>query len=216
MSLLRIPRKQNFTGGAIASSFAPSTDTAAGGSADRVHLEKALSENFLSIERWANQQSVSVCMAQTGTHTYSYPYLSSTPGPWEVFWDQYDLADPSDSRIRIPEPGIYTGFAAATATVIAACTQAEIGHITLAVGGGTSFMTPSFFSNTYSGVSFQIVLSSGSIDHKGIADIVASFPFMATTAGWLVPGFDSNSTEIQGRITAFGMLREGEIPSKNQ
>ncbi len=214
MSILRIPRRQNITGGAIASSLSQSSDT--GGGVDKAHLEKALAENFFAVEQWANQQSVSVCMAQTGGHILSYPYLSSTPGPWEVFWDQYALANPSDSLIRVPGPGIYTGFAAASGSILAACTQAEIGHITLAVGGGSSFMQPTVFSNTASGVSFQIVLSSGSIDFKGIADIVTSFPFEASTAGWIGVGLDSNSTEITMRITAFGLLREGEIPSKVQ
>ncbi len=210
---LQIPRKQNITG-AIASSASASTD--ASGGIDRVHMEKALSENFLAVERWANQQSVSVCMAQSSLHTITYPYLSSTPGPWDVLWDQYELANPSDSLIRVPESGIYTGFAQADGFIIAACTQAEIGYISLAVGGGSSFMTPQSVSNTASGVSFQIVLSSGSIDHKGVANIACSFPFMATTAGWIGASVFSNSTEIQAQITALGLLREGDIPSKTQ
>lgn len=214
---LNIPRKQNMTGaadaGAIASSFTQSTDPSGG--VDRAHLEKALLENFLSIERYVNQQSVSVCMSQTTSHTVPAPFLAATGGPWTVLWDQYNLADSTGSKVRVPEAGIYLGFAAVNGT-IAATTPGIPGYVELGIGGGSSFMQPASFQMRDNGVNLVSIFSTGTVSYSGVANFLCSFPFLASTAGYITTGIGSNSTEFHGTIYAFGFVRLGEIPSKVQ
>ncbi len=213
MSILKIPRKQNLTGGAIASSFAPSTDTAAGGSVDKAHLEKALSENFLSIERWANQQAVSVCMSQSTTHSFTTGALHQLSGPWTVLWDQYDLADTTGDRLRVPGSGIYTAYATLRGDNIAPSTPGVSGFVYLNIQGGSSFMTPALFTVGDVGVT---TLTTSGIANQGLARVICSFPFMASTAGYISASFNNNSTGIDVELEAFCLLRNGEIPSRVQ
>lgn len=211
MSKLNIPRKQNMTGGAIASSFSRSTDTS--DMVDKAHLEKALLENFLAIERYINQQAVSVCMSQSTTHSFTTTGLHNLTGPWDVLWDQYALADTTGDRLRVPGPGIYSAFATILADNIAPSSPGVPGYVYLNISGGSSFMTPARFSAGDVGVTS---LTTSSIGFQGLGQIICSFPFLASTAGYISATFNNNSTGIDVNLQAFCLLRNGEIPSKVQ
>lgn len=199
---LKIPRLQNITG-AVGKSC----------QIDGAHLEKALRENFLAIERWANQQVTSVCISQSASLTLTPPYGQVT-GPWTVLWDQNNLANTAGNKIRVPESGVYLGFAQLFATNIAASTPGTLGWVSVAVGGGSSFFQPALGGQARdSGVTY---LSTSSFSAVNAADIMVSFPFLASTAGFLVASVDSNSTQIDERVQTFGFVRLGDTPSKAQ
>lgn len=200
---LFIPRKTNLVGGTT--------------TIDAQHLEKVLMDNFLAIERWANQQSVSCCIAQSTQKVQSPSYGTAT-GPWTVQWDQYQLADTANNRIRVPEAGIYIGFGSADILPGAPATLFGQGGIVtwgeMAITGGTSFMTPSFFQAWDSGIA--LLSTDNGISSLGEGHMLASFPFSASTAGYLTTSLASNSTLITTQVTAFGFVRINNIPSKTQ
>lgn len=200
---LNIPRKQNLVGGSSA--------------VDPRHLEQALLENFLAIERWANQQSVSACIAQTTIHSYAVS-SSTVAGPWTVLWDQYTLADTANDRIKVPESGIYTGFVTGdivpgSAAQFGGGGGGALGYVNFTIGGGSSFMTPSILRIYDNGVTS---LTTSSISYTGFGHLMGASIFLASTSGYLTASVGSNSTAYTAQVTAFGFARINNIPSKVQ
>ncbi len=203
---LKIPRLQNITGAVGKSS-----------QADAAHLEAALRENFLAIERWANQQAISCCIAQTTTHSVVGNVPLTPTGPWTVLWDQFLLADTANDRIRIPESGIYLAFAEVFAGNFSISLTNPLpgteGGFSVAVGGGSSFASPTAFTQQMNAVTSE---TTSSISASHVGNCVASGPILATTAGYLSVGLNANSTAYDEQVTAFGFVRINNIPSKVQ
>lgn len=127
---LFIPRKQNLTGAEsqAAHSFGPGstpvippmgTDASAWGSPnstsqanlpsiDAVHLERALRDNFLAIQRWANYQGI-VAIGSSGATVASPSTFTLLPfGAIQTTGSRTGVASSSASTITIPDNAWYT------------------------------------------------------------------------------------------------------------
>ena len=217
---LFIPRKQNMTGSAIASSMGPSTGGPSFPAVDKDHLEKSLRENFLAVERWANSQLASAAMGQTSAHPLNSTgghVTAFASGPWTVIWDEFALANTSGDSIRIPESGVYVASANAVVSPAVAPTtnvtgpsEAIIGFIpssTLINGGLTSYQTDHGL----------IDATTSTLAGNASAFFITSFPFLARGAGSMSMVYGiTGTTAAEGLVNQFAIYRLGNIPSKNQ
>ena len=208
MSRLQIPRKQNMTG-AVTSSMS----TSGNGPQGNPHLEKALLENFLAIERWANAQITAVAIAHSTTHAMAVPTDNPVLGPWTTLWDSYSLADTANNRLRMPEAGVYFVAINATAENFFATTANLLQNFNLAMVGESTHIIPQVAGSGDYGVTYA---STSGTAISGAPSVNFCLPVLVTGASWVHDQASTLSTACTYRLLNFSAIRVGNIPSKNQ
>jgi hypothetical protein len=191
---LFIPRKQNVTGAVGNSS-----------EVDGRHMERALRENFLAIQRWANQQGMA---AQVRLNS-SPQIISGTSFNVATFdtvdFDTYKLASTTASTITIREPGVWLLCFGGQFTNLPANTHVDIQGLP---GGAPPFFSQIADSADVILTSFANLTATGTrLISTNQVPVTAQVQVRTTVA-------PSTSTGFQ--LWEFSLYKLGDIPSAVQ